>query len=180
MVRGPMERRRLVLAALGAVSMVLACRGVDAGRLAFDSLLETERDFDRATQTYGMKVAFLRYLDDDSILLRPDPVKGRQYTQMHPDPGIKLSWEPTRAGVARSGDLGYTTGPYRIEPAEPGGAPLLGYFVTIWRRQSNGRWKALLDVGTENPQDEPCNEAPDLAWHAVSSAPPDAPVPALR
>ena len=129
---------------------------------ALETLLDTERDFSTASEAYGMKAAFLRFLHDDSILFRPHPVDGKRYTSGRPDSGVQLSWTPIRAAVARSGDLGWTTGPYRVAPVEEGDPPLLGYFVSIWKRQPNGRWKVAVDLGTENPPDDSCAEEPEL------------------
>ena len=143
---------------------------------ALETLLETEREFSTASQAYGMKAAFLRFLDDDSILFRPHPVNGKRYTSGRPDSGVQLSWTPIRAAVAGSGDLGWTTGPYRVAPATEGDPSLLGYFVSIWKRQSNGRWKVAIDLGTENPPDDSCSEEPDLTAgeSATAAGPTDA------
>jgi ketosteroid isomerase-like protein len=138
---------------------------------ALTTLLDTERDFSTASSAYGMKAAFLRFLHDDSILFRPHPVNGKRYTSGRPDSGVQLSWEPTRAAVAHSGDLGWTTGPYRVAPEEDGDPALLGYFVSIWKRQPNGRWKVAVDLGTENPPDDSCAEEPDLTAPQGATAP---------
>ncbi len=110
-----------------------------------------------------MKVAFLRFLADDSIVFRPHPVNGKQYTSRRPDPGIRLEWEPAAVGVARSADLGWTTGPYRVYGDEESTPPLSGHFVSLWARQPNRRWKVIVDLGTEDPAGAACPEPPELA-----------------
>ena len=141
------------------------CSPPDSQNTALETLLDTERAFSTASQTNGMKAAFLRYLHDDSILFRPHPVNGKRYLSGRPETGIQLSWRPIRAGVARSGELGWTTGPYRVEPLEEGGPPLTGYFVSVWRRQGDGAWRVVVDLGTENPRDETCAEESE-SWPA--------------
>jgi ketosteroid isomerase-like protein len=131
-------------------------------RAPFESLIETEREFSRLSGDHGMKVAFLRYLDDEAILFRPHPVNGKEHTMLQPESGVHLGWEPTRAGIAGAGDLGWTTGPYRVEPEQEGEPPLYGYFVSIWKRQKTDRWKVLMDLGTVNPSGEPCAEEAEL------------------
>ena len=43
--------------------------------------------------------------------------------------------------------LGYTRGTW-IYNSKPGGdAKLTGYYVTEWRRQSDGQYKFILDIG---------------------------------
>ena len=48
----------------------LACTDNEPRHEAWNSLVETERQFAQAAQTHGMKVAFLRYLHDESILFQ--------------------------------------------------------------------------------------------------------------
>ena len=55
-----------------------------------------------------------------------------------------LDWWPNFAGVARSGDLGFTTGPATIN----GGKPGIFYF-TVWARQPDGGWKWVFDGGVD-------------------------------
>ena len=106
---------RVVLSFSLVVLAGVACtdRPVDDGPLS--ALIDTERRFAAASATLGMKAAFLQFLDDDSILFRPHPVNGKEYTAARPDAPIRLTWEPTRADTSRAGDLGYTTGPYKLE-----------------------------------------------------------------
>ena len=61
--------------------------------------------------------------------------------------GGALAWEPLRARA--SGDLGYTVGRYASRGFQPDGAEQVeeGLYVTIWRRQADGTWKAELDTG---------------------------------
>jgi ketosteroid isomerase-like protein len=50
--------------------------------------------------------------------------------------------------VAQSGDLGYTTGPWEIRPSGPKDKPTAyGHFVSVWKRQTDGAWKVVLDLG---------------------------------
>jgi ketosteroid isomerase-like protein len=70
------------------------------------------------------------------------------------DTSFTLSWEPTRAGVAASGDLGYTIGRYRSRRLERGGLVVerTGAYVTMWRRDDAGTWKVVLDSGVPDPE----------------------------
>jgi len=143
--------------------VVCGCPGEGPGDEDWHSLVETEREFAAASRDHGMKVAFLRYLDDESILFRPHPVDGKRHTAAGPESGVQLTWEPTRARVAVAGDLGWTTGPFRVEPEAAEEPALLGYFVSVWKRQPNGRWKVIVDLGTVNPPDDACPDTEQLA-----------------
>jgi ketosteroid isomerase-like protein len=47
--------------------------------------------------------------------------------------------------VAKAGDIAYTTGTYRLTPAD-GRAADTGKFVAIWERQAAGNWALAQDV----------------------------------
>src|SRR5438445_12643638 len=82
-------------------------------------LVESERDFAKTSVAKGTREAFLAYLADDAILFRPHPVPGKKWMQDHPAPPGLLTWEPIFADISRSGDLGYTTGPWEFRKNGP-------------------------------------------------------------
>lgn len=62
-------------------------------------------------------------------------------------PGSRLTWYPVLADAAQSGDLGYTTGPWTaLQNDQPQAA---GEYVTVWRKQLDGQWKFVVDMGIE-------------------------------
>jgi ketosteroid isomerase-like protein len=116
------------------------------------SLVEAERGFAAASLAKGTRAAFLEFLAEDSILFRPGPVPGRKWIEEHPAPSSLLTWEPTFADVAQSGDLGYTTGPWEIRPSGPKDKPTAhGHYVSVWKRQTDGIWKVVMDLGISHP-----------------------------
>ena len=59
-----------------------------------------------------------------------------------------LSWEPVYEKISESGELGYTYGIHsNLEKAT--GKISKGTYITIWKRQSDGSWKFVLDTGTQ-------------------------------
>ena len=59
----------------------------------------------------------------------------------------RLTWHPVLADVAQSGELGYTTGPWTLlQNDRPQTA---GEYVTLWRKQPDGQWKFVVDMGVE-------------------------------
>lgn len=119
----------------------------DAG---LESLVGTERAFAKLASQHGERDAFLYYLGDDAVIFRPAPVPARSwYEARQPSPGL-LTWDPSMADC--SCDLGYTTGPWEYREKE--GAPPIafGAFLSLWKRQSDGSWKLMLDAGTEYPK----------------------------
>jgi len=113
-----------------------------------DSLIQAERSFAALSAAQGIRAAFLSNLAEDSIIFRPTAVRGRQWFERNPGSPAQLSWAPEFADIAAAGDLGYTTGPWELRPATgQTGAPAFGHFVTLWRKQADGKWKAALDIG---------------------------------
>ncbi|HKC62078.1 MAG TPA: nuclear transport factor 2 family protein [Pyrinomonadaceae bacterium] len=127
------------------------------------SLVEAERAFARTALAKGTREAFIENLADDAVLFRPRPVAGKKWMEDHTSqPGV-LTWQPIYAFVSSAGDMGYTTGPWEYREKSIDEKPVaFGYFVTIWKRQADGGWKVIMDLGTRNPQ--PQTPAPQLMF----------------
>ena len=120
-----------------------------------DSLVAAERAFSKTSEDQGTKAAFLAFMADDSILFRPGPILGRPWTEQRPaSPGL-LTWRPVKADIAKSGDLGYTTGPWEARAKgkdDPNVAH--GQYVTVWKKREDGSWKLVTDIGNVHPKRE--------------------------
>jgi len=121
-----------------------------------NALVEMERAFAKAAATKGTRDAFLEFLAEDGIIFQPGPVNGRKFwSERQPRKGL-LSWEPVFADVSGAGDLGYTTGPWEFRPNGPADQPMaFGQYFTIWKKQSDGVWKAVLDRGVTSEKPFP-------------------------
>jgi ketosteroid isomerase-like protein len=121
------------------------------------SLVETERAFAKASHQLGTQPAFLAFIANDGILFRPTAVNGKRWLVSNPPPASNkrslLHWWPTYADISESGDLGYTTGPWEFKPDISDPKPsAYGNFVTVWKKQLDGSWKFVIDLGISNPQ----------------------------
>ena len=119
---------------------------------ALDGVVAAEKAFAQLAAEKGTREAFLAFLADDSVVFNPDPMNGKEVWRARPaGPGL-LSWYPVHSEVSLAGDLGFNTGPFDFRP-KPGEKPVaFGQFATIWKRQADGSWKALLDLGTSTPE----------------------------
>jgi ketosteroid isomerase-like protein len=65
----------------------------------------------------------------------------------------QLTWTPTDAMMGPSGDMGYTWGHFEGRSKDANGNPVLtsGRYITMWRKQSDGIWKVVLDAGANEP-----------------------------
>ncbi len=131
----------------------LAC-GCATGRQV-DTLVESERAFAACALDRGTRAAFLSFLDDSGVVFRPHPVNGKEWFDKQPSQSTVLAWEPEFADCSAGGDLGYTTGPWRLLAHSHGEPVASGYFVSVWRRHPGREWKVVLDVGTSTPQPSP-------------------------
>jgi ketosteroid isomerase-like protein len=129
----------LAIAALVAASLAQA-----AHPPRVSEVVEAERAFAQAAQTEGVNAAFLRYSAPDGLVFQPEPTNAKAALAANPIPPIKLQWWPVYAGIAASGDLGFTSGPYLAGQGERQGH---GWYFTIWRRQPDGSWRWVLDHG---------------------------------
>lgn len=116
-------------------------------------LLEVDRAFSDMSVERGMKAAFLEYIDSNGVLLRPGemPIIGASaidFLVRQDDSRFELKWEPGGAEIASSGDMGYTYGVYEMK-VKGTDSSLFGNYVTIWKKQKDGKWKFSLDSGNE-------------------------------
>lgn len=133
-----------------------SCRG---SRNTADDLLYTDSLFSAFSEEYGSNEAFARFAHPDVVLLRQKqkPLAGRQnlleFLAGNPDTYCHLIWKPDHALAASSNDLGYTWGRYwMISRHFPPDTLRQGYYVTIWRKMSDGSWKFIFDTGVEGPE----------------------------
>ena len=103
-------------------------------------VVAAERAFAARAAEVGVGPSFVEFAAPDAIVFAPDPVNARQVYGARPagkppkEGGTLLAWWPLWAGIARSGDLGFTTG-----PAEVNGKRTV-HFFTVWARQPDGGW----------------------------------------
>jgi len=64
-----------------------------------------------------------------------------------------LVWQPVFAWVAASRDLGFTIGESTSTGLGASGAAVqrMGKYLTVWKRQSDGTWKFVVDGGNPGP-----------------------------
>ena len=119
-----------------------------------DVLLQADRDFSAMSEKEGMFKAFLFFIADDGVILRDNayPSKGkntlREYYAGKSDSSFVLTWEPVCGDISAGKDLGYTYGIYTLR-VKSSGEISKGTYVSVWKKQSEGTWKFVLDSGTQ-------------------------------
>lgn len=130
----------------------------DSSSTAFQSLVAVELVFDADCAREGIRASFISYFADSAIAFSPAPYVFQTWAKSAPPPKdplfARLHWEPISGGISYAGDMGFTTGPYRlaIGPADSGVVEY-GMFFTVWEKQADGVWKVMVDIGTQMPED---------------------------
>ena len=115
------------------------------------SLVSAENYFAAKSKENGIRVGFLKVSDNETLVFRPKRVKAKDfYSKKQINPG-ELIWEPTYARISRSGDWGFSTGPY-IYTAFSDSLKSYGQYLSIWRADRRGIWKLALNIGTPHPK----------------------------
>lgn len=114
-------------------------------------LIKVDKTFSTMCVENGMNYAFIHYVADDGVMLRPNsmPVVGKTNIESlfrNDDKDIKFTWKPLYGEVAKSGELGYTYGTYKFGVGE---SQQKGTYVSIWKKNTKGEWKFVLDSGNE-------------------------------
>jgi ketosteroid isomerase-like protein len=67
----------------------------------------------------------------------------------------EVSFEPMDGEVAKSADLGYTYGKYESAVKTSSAAAVeKGYFIHVWKRDENGKWKIVADIAKPIPPEK--------------------------
>lgn len=100
--------------------------------------------------------AFLAYFAEDGVeLVDSGGINTKDDMRKQPPwpEGTTLTWSPVKAEMAASGDLGYTYGNYVYTAKDKNGKPVVNYgkYTSIWKKQKDGQWKVVLDMGNDSP-----------------------------
>jgi len=142
--------------------LLLACLAVAASPARGDDdpaavLVRTDLAFARATAERGLDGWLAYFAEDAAIFPASGPiVRGLAAIRAHYAgtgfTGRGLTWQPAHAELSSAGDLGYTYGTWRHTTTSPDGSPVVrtGKYTTIWRRQPDGTWKLVVDIGSSD------------------------------
>lgn len=114
-----------------------------------EAVLTAETSFAAQAAQLGTKAAFLANSAPTGLVVQDGRLVDAQeaWSARPARPSSRQTWFPVLADAAQSGDLGYTTGPWTsFQNDKPQAA---GEFVTVWRKQPDGKWKFVVDMGIE-------------------------------
>ncbi|MEO8961465.1 MAG: nuclear transport factor 2 family protein [Ginsengibacter sp.] len=135
-----------------AASVFISCDLQNTtSRSSTEEIQNADIEFSEMSRQVGMKKAFLQYIDNEGVLLRPDhlPITGADaidYLSLLNDTSYTLTWQPSRAQISKSQDLGYTYGIYTLTFPD---TTFKGTYINVWKKESTGEWKLVLN--SNNP-----------------------------
>jgi ketosteroid isomerase-like protein len=147
--------KRYAIAAITALTIHAAPA---AASEASDSLLNADRALAAESHRIGFVAAYSKAMAPDArkldggalTLIGPGPILA-QLKRYPAD--LTLEWTPQEAMVADSGEMGFTWGYYVSTGHDRNGAVVTSYgkYLDVWRRQSDGVWRWIADIGNGNP-----------------------------
>jgi ketosteroid isomerase-like protein len=126
-------------------------------KLTAETLRQMEGEFMKAAAEHG-SAGYMSYYADDAVELPNGTslISGKvgiaKTMGFLDDKSNHLSWTPVGADISASGDLGYTYGNYQFQsPGQDGTVIEYGKYTSIWKKQKDGSWKVVLDMGNASP-----------------------------
>jgi ketosteroid isomerase-like protein len=156
---------RALSCALPALLLV-APRPTSADADAAAAIVAAERGFAAQVRAAGVRDGFLAWLAPTSVVFRPGPVSGlKAYEKQKPGWNGLLAWTPMHAAISADGKLGWSTGPWTWSRDSTQKKPdAHGEYMSVWRMQADGSWKAVLDCGVGHPA--PTRDTPAVTYSA--------------
>jgi len=166
--RANMTKTRKILCILAG--LCLAGYSQTAGRPAdVQALKDNEARWNREFVAKDLEKLVAHYADNAVLMATGmTSASGRDgirkmLKEMVDDPALSLKFEASRVEVSNSGDLGFTQGSYQLTMTDPGSKQVIhdhGSYVTTYRKQRDGSWKAVADIATsEVPPPSPSSPA---------------------
>jgi ketosteroid isomerase-like protein len=145
-------RRTLLLVTMAAMAVAAPAFSQN---LALTEMVRGEQMFAARALVVGWKQSFLEYFADTAVGFDGDqsaPAKSLFRKQPDPPKNLRVLWEPRYGDVAASGELGYLTGPVRtMNPARNNGQPRHSIYASVWKRQPDGAFRVVMDMGVTTP-----------------------------
>jgi ketosteroid isomerase-like protein len=151
-----LQGSRSLLAAVAALGLLLSAScapAADPDAIAA-ALTQLDDEWSKAAATRNAD-SVASFYAADAIAYPPDaPVATGQaaardvWAAGFADSTYSISWTTARAGVSKSGDLGYTAGTYQESYRGPDGNTITmkGKYLCVWAKQADGSWKATNDM----------------------------------
>jgi ketosteroid isomerase-like protein len=117
------------------------------------SLVDAERAFINMAKEKNTRDAFIYFLADDAVTFGKGPRIGKKHLEAQTPNDSWLFWEPVYSDISSSSDFGFNTGPWEFRKNRTDEKAIaFGTFTSVWKKQLNGEWKVIIDIGISHPQ----------------------------
>jgi ketosteroid isomerase-like protein len=125
-----------------------------------ESVMQADRDFNSDFAKRRVD-GWVSWFDTAGVQVAPtgETPRGHDQVRAHMtknfgDSTRILDWRPVMAEVSNDGSMAYTIGDWNFyvrgkDSATSAGS---GRYLTVWRRQADGSWKVMADIGTQRPK----------------------------
>lgn len=148
------------VAAFAALFSTIGCsQAFDA---AGEQALVLKRDAEWANLAADNKDVekIISYWTDDAIVIPPDqpPIEGKAalrefVTTSQKIPGFRIHWVSDHVSFSPDGKVAYMRGTNETTLSGPDGKPMTipGRGITVWRKDTDGQWRCVVDIWNEPP-----------------------------
>jgi uncharacterized protein (TIGR02246 family) len=152
--------RAILVSSLVIIGLALACQQPPPPSPP-DTRAADERAVREADAAWSKAAAakdvegYLSFFAEDALSLPPNAPMLTGKESMRKDlseamasPGFALSWQANKVEASRGGDLAYSIGTYQgtMNDAKGKSVTERGKYVTVWKKQPDGKWKVVVDV----------------------------------
>lgn len=154
------------LALCGAASLAVLLSGCDKQAAATDTgavksaIQADEKKWNEQFKAKDTEGLVGHYADDAYFVISgAKPADGsmairKAYADASTDQNFAVSFASDKIDVAGSGDLAYARGHFTEQYTDPKTAKVMttsGSYITVYRKQQDGSWKAVEDFATSDP-----------------------------
>ena len=160
-------KRRLIWAAVAAATLG-GCNRIGQAERAHENVAAAKQaivaDEQQWNQDFHSKnlSGLVNHYASDAVFVLPGMAAqvgtaeiNNAYAGALKDPNFDVTFSSDRVDVAHSGDLAYSQGHFTMKGSDPKTKQVTttaaGTYVTIYRKQEDGSWKAVQDWAAANP-----------------------------
>lgn len=153
-----MKTKKIILM-LAAIVFTLSGMAQTGNQKEEKKLMELSREWAKTVKTGDVQKT-VSYWSQDAVLMTPDQGKLVGHEQLSAMvkggmeiPGFEIDWEPQKARVSKSGDIGYVIAHKYVKVPDENGKLNTIYFIEvgIWEKQGDGTWKNTIDIYNPDP-----------------------------
>ena len=135
---------------------VAAAQSGDARKAAEAAMMKADRDFNQASVDRNID-RFLARISETAAFDSADG-RGREairkaWGAFFEKDGPTITWSPKKAEALAAGDVGYTVGAWERHAKDASGKDVVrrGEYLTVWKKEKDGVWRATFDTGSTRP-----------------------------